>query len=76
MLDKKGKKPSQTLTKQASLQIKHNQLHHHMQTLVEVQKIYVPGLASLEDSLTCEDACDMDERMGASHDAISALLLI
>ena len=47
-----------------------------MQTLVEVQKIYVPGLASLEDSLTCEDACDMDERMGASHDAISALLLI
>ena len=47
-----------------------------MQTLVEVQKIYVPGLASLKDSLTCEDARDMDERMGASHDAISALLLI
>lgn len=48
MLNKKKRKHSQTLTEKASLQIKENQLHRHMQTLLEVQKIYIPGVASLE----------------------------
>jgi hypothetical protein len=72
-LKKKEQKCSQTLTKKASLQIKHNQIHHHMQTLQEVQKIYIPGAASLETDFTHENACHRGKSMTASHDDGSAL---
>ena len=55
-LDKRGEKRSQTLSEKASLQIKRNQLRHRMRSLLEVQKIYIPGLASLEADLTHETA--------------------
>lgn len=57
MLDKKYQKRFQTLTEKASLQIKCNQLHHHTQTLLEVQRIYIPGVASLEAHFAHENAC-------------------
>lgn len=57
MLDKKYQKRFQTLTEKASLQIKHNQLHHRTQTLLEVQRIYIPGVASLEAHFAHKNAC-------------------
>jgi Tfp pilus assembly protein PilN len=63
-LDKRSQKRLQTLTEKASLQIKSNQLHHRMQTLLDVQKIYIPGVASLEAHFVHESA----RRMGKRHD--------
>ena len=58
MLDKKYQKRFQTLTEKASLQkIKRNQLHHRTQTLLEVQRIYIPGVASLEAHFAHKNAC-------------------
>ena len=56
-LHKKGEKRFQTATEKASLQIKSNQLHHRMQTLLDIQKIYIPGVASLEAHFADEGAC-------------------
>ena len=56
-LDKRGQKRSHTLAEKASLQIKSNRLHNRMQTLLDVQKIYVPGVASLEARFASENAC-------------------
>ena len=56
ILDKRGQKCFQMLSEKASLQIKRNQIQHRMQTLLEVQKIYIPGVASLEARLAHENA--------------------
>jgi hypothetical protein len=47
-LDKRGQNCSQTVNEKAFVQIKRNQLHHHMQTFLGLQKIYIPDVAALE----------------------------
>jgi hypothetical protein len=56
-LDKREEKCFQTLSEKASLQNKCNQLQHCMRTLLEVQKIYISGLASLEADFAHETTC-------------------
>jgi hypothetical protein len=75
-LDKTGQKLSQTLAEKASLQVKSNQLYNRMQTLLEVQKVYIPGVASLEAHFAHENTHYMGKRMVASHVATGILLLI
>ena len=65
-LDKKGRKHSHTLAEKASLQIKSNRLHNRMQTLSDVQKVYVPGVASLEACFASENACHAGKSMVVS----------
>jgi hypothetical protein len=62
----KRKKRFQTLTvaEKASLQITSNQLHDRMQALLEAQKIYIPGVASLQAHFVDESAC----HTGKKHD--------
>jgi hypothetical protein len=43
------------VAEKASLQVKHNQLYHRVQTLLELQDIYIPGTASLEADFACEN---------------------
>jgi hypothetical protein len=66
VLHKRGKKPFQTPTEKASIQIQSNQLYHRMQTLLEVQKIYIPGVASVEARFARESA----HRTGKEHDGL------
>ena len=43
-----GRKRFLTVTEKASFQLKGSQLHRRMQMLLEVQNVYIPGVASLE----------------------------
>ena len=63
-----GRKHFPTVTEKASFQLKGSRLHRRMQMLLEVQNVYIPGVASLE--------ADPRTRMAASHDASGILFFI
>ena len=43
------------MSEEASLQIKCNQLHHRMQMLLEIQRVYVPDVAAIEAHFASEN---------------------